>query len=81
MSAETDTSPPGTTARLRLIVVGVFCLAVGYAAASTPEEDDSIVRGITISTHGGGQDWGQDVIALLKSGSYDVPLQFVNMRD
>ena len=23
----------------------------------------------------------QDVIALLKSGNYDVPLQFVNMRD
>jgi hypothetical protein len=63
MSAETATSPPGRTAHLRLIVVGALCAAVGYAAASTPEEDGSIVRGITISTHGGGQDWGQDVMA------------------
>ena len=32
------------------------------AAATAPESDGSIVRGITISTHGGGRDWGQDAI-------------------
>ena len=49
------------TGRL-LIALVMLCGAVGYAAAKTPVEDGSIVRGITISTHGSGQDWGHDVM-------------------
>ena len=55
-------SPTSAASHIRLIVVGVLCGVVGYATASAHEEDGSIVRGVTISTHGGGQDWGQDVM-------------------
>ncbi len=43
-------------------VVAVFCGTVGIATAGPPEKDLGIVRGITISTHGSGHDWGQDVM-------------------
>ena len=49
-------------ARVWPIVLWVLSGALGDAAASTPAEDGSTVRGITISTHGIGRDWGQDVI-------------------
>lgn len=42
-----------------------LALGIGSAKASHSQHTDSdkdIVRGITISTHGGGQDWGQDAI-------------------
>ena len=45
-----------------LIALGLLCGVVGYATANTPEKDGSTVRGITISTHGSGQDWGHDVM-------------------
>jgi hypothetical protein len=46
----------------QLILIWALCGPVEFAAASMPDEDLHTVRGITISTHGGGRDWGQDVI-------------------
>ena len=45
-----------------LVVVAALHGTVGLAPANAPGEDDGVVRGITISTHGGGRDWGQDVM-------------------
>ena len=45
------------------IVLLILCGMAGYAPANPPGKDIGVVRGITISTHGSGQDWGQDVMA------------------
>ena len=45
-----------------MAVVAALCSMGVPTAASSPEDSGSSVRGITISTHGGGRDWGQDVI-------------------
>ena len=47
---------------LGLVVAVVLLATVADATVSALEEDGSIGRGVTISTHGGGQDWGQDVM-------------------
>jgi hypothetical protein len=48
--------------RRSLVCVFTFLGLTARAAATAPETDDSLVRGIIISTHGAGRDWGQDVI-------------------
>lgn len=42
---------------------GILITVAGSTAASSPTGYASPVRGITISTHGIGRDWGQDVMA------------------
>ena len=46
-----------------VFMVGLLFFVWVSTATATPEDNDSIVRGITISTHGSGRDWGQDVMA------------------
>ena len=62
MRSDLGSRPRCAATHIRLIIVGVLCGTIAYAAASPPDEDSSIVRGITISTHGIGHDWGQDVM-------------------
>ncbi len=48
------------------LTLGVLGAAIGTTMASTPPEGDTAIRGairgITISTHGSGQDWAHDVM-------------------
>ena len=62
MRSDLGSRPRCAATHIRLIIVGVLCGTIAYAAASPPDEDSSIVRGITISTHGSGHGWGQDVM-------------------
>lgn len=47
---------------LRSILGMLLGAAISPTTASTPTEDDIVVRGITISTHSSGQDWGDEVM-------------------